>query len=471
MTSANPHTHDSGPHDPSRGQDGPVYWECATCGFLSHDPAFRDAPTHKCPACGSATGDRRIFPPERLRRVDERIRRYNADGESEVVVILAATFLESLLEDMLARIMASEGASVKLRAAVLDTLRSVGQRIGKLFPTLTGVQFEDAATEAGLPEFPRRWRALRSERNAFIHDAAFEGAREELGTASAKEAIELLDQAYKLFVRINNRFVAEPRAQAQERDVAPVLTQALARLTGGNYEIIYREVDKDTLAALLVFPKEKAAEAKALLYGKNIGELRLPASVADKPVNEAFAIIRAKQRELPGEIRGIERIKVPSFTGAIGSANAITLRWSSPSGAMFSNIYRAESETGSFALLESVQAETYTDKKVEEGKSYFYRIAAVGKDLNHILLKEAERKGAQAIVTICPLCQFNLDIHQGEIRSGTGASFDMPILLLPQILGWALGGGWRALGLHRSISGRRLLEQWLDAPAERDVYA
>ena len=135
-----------------------------------------------------------MFPPDRLRRVDARIRRYDAEGESEVVVILAATFLESLLEDMLARIMAAEGASVQLRAAVLDTLRSVGQRLGKLFPTLTGVQFEEAAGQAGLPEFPHRWRALRSERNAFIHDAAFEGAREELGEASAREALALLDQ-------------------------------------------------------------------------------------------------------------------------------------------------------------------------------------------------------------------------------------------------------------------------------------
>lgn len=152
-----------------------------------------------------------MFPPERLRRVDERIRHYDADGESEVVVILVAAFLESLMEDMLARIMAAEGASVKLRAAVLDTLRSVGQRIGKLFPTLTGVQFEDAAVESGFREFPRRWRALRSERNAFIHDAAFEGAREMLGASSATEALELLDQAYLLFVRINNRFVAGQR--------------------------------------------------------------------------------------------------------------------------------------------------------------------------------------------------------------------------------------------------------------------
>ena len=204
MTSANPHAHG---RIPAPDNDGPVYWECGTCGFLSHDPGFADA-ARKCPACDSTAGARRVFPPDRLRRVDARIRRYNVDGESEVVVILVATFLESLLEDMLARIMTAEGASLKLSAAVLDTLRSVGQRIGKLFPTLTGAAFEDAAKEAGLPEFPRRWRALRAERNAFIHDAAFEGAREELGEASAEEALCLLDQGYKLFVRINNRFVA-----------------------------------------------------------------------------------------------------------------------------------------------------------------------------------------------------------------------------------------------------------------------
>jgi len=105
------------------------------------------------------------------------------------------------------------------------------------------------------------------------------------------------------------------------------------------------------------------------------------------------------------------------------------------------------------------------------GGSLTGTIATVGKELNCILLKEAERKGAEAIVTICPLCQFNLDVHQAEIRDRTGATFDMPILLLPQILGWVLGGERRALGLHRAISGRRLLAQWLGAPAERDAYA
>ncbi len=105
------------------------------------------------------------------------------------------------------------------------------------------------------------------------------------------------------------------------------------------------------------------------------------------------------------------------------------------------------------------------------GGSLTGTVAAVGKELNYMLLKEAERKGAEAIVTICPLCQFNLDAHQAEICRMTGASFDIPILLLPQILGWVLGGDRRALGLHRALSGTELLDEWLAAPAERDAYA
>lgn len=185
----------------------PLYRECPSCGYIATD-AQRAEGIGRCPRCDAPGESWRTFPAERIRRVDERIRRYHGDGEHEVVVILVATFLETLLEDMLARIMAAEGASVKLRAGVLDTQRSVGQRIGKLFPTLTGEQFEVAAEKAGLAEFPRRWRKLRAERNAFIHDAAFEGERQSLSVETAAEALRLLDSAYALFVHINNRFVA-----------------------------------------------------------------------------------------------------------------------------------------------------------------------------------------------------------------------------------------------------------------------
>ncbi len=105
------------------------------------------------------------------------------------------------------------------------------------------------------------------------------------------------------------------------------------------------------------------------------------------------------------------------------------------------------------------------------GGSLTGTVGAVGKELTWMLLKEAERKGAEAIVTICPLCQFNLDAHQADIRRMTGASFDIPILLLPQILGWVFGADRRALGLHRALSGTRLLDRWLAPPARRDAYA
>lgn len=189
----------------------PRFWECSDCGYLSDDPRVGsgEIPCTGCELGGA--GEVRDFPPDRLRRLDERIRRYHRERDYEIVVILAATFLETMLEDILARIMGSQGATVQLRAAVLDGMRSIGQRIGKLFPTLTGMQFEDACEELGYRDFPKRWRVLRSERNAFIHDSAFEGVKEEITEATAVEAMILLDQAYHVFVLINNRFVADGR--------------------------------------------------------------------------------------------------------------------------------------------------------------------------------------------------------------------------------------------------------------------
>ncbi len=155
--------------------------------------------------------NRRGFPTERLRRLDSRIRRYQAEGESEIVVILVAAFLEAILEDIIDRILAARGADVMIRSVVLDGQRAIGGRIGRLFPQLVGEQFEEVAEELGYRDFPRRWRDVREARNAFIHDSPFHGPQETLDAETAVEAMRLLDQAYKLFVQINNLFVANNR--------------------------------------------------------------------------------------------------------------------------------------------------------------------------------------------------------------------------------------------------------------------
>jgi len=50
---------------------------------------------------------------------------------------------------------------------------------------------------------------LRQARNAFIHDSPYNGAKQVLQPSMAHDAMDLLDQSYKLFVLLNNRFVAD----------------------------------------------------------------------------------------------------------------------------------------------------------------------------------------------------------------------------------------------------------------------
>lgn len=185
----------------------PVLHECPVCLHLSADPDFAN-PATPCPSCGSTGQSRRVVPAHRLRRFDERIRGYHRDGENEIVVILVATILESVFEDILARMMLAKGAEKDVVALVLDTERSVGMRLGKLFPTLSGETFENVAASLGYGDFPLRWKHMRNERNAFIHGESFDNPKETLDAKAACDAMQLLDQAYELFLLINNRYVA-----------------------------------------------------------------------------------------------------------------------------------------------------------------------------------------------------------------------------------------------------------------------
>ncbi len=202
--------------DGEHATTAPFLYECSVCRHLSTDQRFA-AGDEACPACGVKGVARKAVPADHLRRFDERIRHYHTQDEHEIVVILVSTFLETLFEDILARMMEAGGAETRVIALVLDTERSVGMRLGKLFPTLSGVSFEGLAVELGYNDFPRRWRDMRSARNAFIHGESFTDPRTTLDERAACEAMKLLDQAYALFVLINNRFVATATAPKKRK--------------------------------------------------------------------------------------------------------------------------------------------------------------------------------------------------------------------------------------------------------------
>ena len=103
-------------------------------------------------------------------------------------------------------------------------------------------------------------------------------------------------------------------------------------------------------------------------------------------------------------------------------------------------------------LLRAVGAEVvdYPLKTRCCGGSQKGTLPEVGLSLIHILLKEASRREAQIVSTICPLCQFNLDAFQEEAGKKYG-EISMPVVYFTQLLGLAFGFSVRELGLERNI--------------------
>jgi heterodisulfide reductase subunit B2 len=78
-------------------------------------------------------------------------------------------------------------------------------------------------------------------------------------------------------------------------------------------------------------------------------------------------------------------------------------------------------------------------------------IREAGLRLIDVLLREAKRRGADVLVTACPLCQFNLECFQERVGRESGQSIELTVGFFTQILGWALGLDERRLGIQRML--------------------
>lgn len=83
-------------------------------------------------------------------------------------------------------------------------------------------------------------------------------------------------------------------------------------------------------------------------------------------------------------------------------------------------------------------------------------------DLIHKLLRAAGDNGAQCLVTVCPLCQMNLDVYQSKVNSKYKTNYELPVLFFTQLVGVAYGLDTRDLGLEMNIvSPKKVLAQYL----------
>ena len=67
------------------------------------------------------------------------------------------------------------------------------------------------------------------------------------------------------------------------------------------------------------------------------------------------------------------------------------------------------------------------------------------------LLDSAVERGADMILTMCPMCQLNLDAYQGPTANYFHTSFNMPIVFFTQMLGIAFGLEPKQLGFGKEI--------------------
>jgi heterodisulfide reductase subunit B len=70
------------------------------------------------------------------------------------------------------------------------------------------------------------------------------------------------------------------------------------------------------------------------------------------------------------------------------------------------------------------------------------------------ILKQA--RGADMILTVCPMCQMNLEGFQKKISGISKESLDISVLYLPQFLGMAMGlpGDETRMDLNLCITSR-----------------
>ena len=84
------------------------------------------------------------------------------------------------------------------------------------------------------------------------------------------------------------------------------------------------------------------------------------------------------------------------------------------------------------------------------GASHMTTKPEVALELVAAILKSA--RGADAIVTVCPMCQMNLEAYQKKISGMCKEDLSMTILYLPQFLGMALGLSEQDLRLDMNLS-------------------
>jgi V/A-type H+-transporting ATPase subunit I len=90
------------------------------------------------------------------------------------------------------------------------------------------------------------------------------------------------------------------------RGVLDIIARELEGVCEGRCSVVSDEVDQDTTAAVVVFPKRLSAAVHDVLDSQDINRVRLPGDLADLPLEQALREMDERRATIPGALRELD---------------------------------------------------------------------------------------------------------------------------------------------------------------------
>lgn len=123
-------------------------------------------------------------------------------------------------------------------------------------------------------------------------------------------------------------------------------------------------------------------------------------------------------------------------------------------------------------LLKALGAEVvYFPQKTHCCSGHMTQITpSVAYELIHRLVRAADQYNADMMATLCPMCQLNLDVYQGDMNRHFKTDFHMPVLYFTQLMGLAFGYDPQELGIGKEFVDARdaLAKIGVEVPVDED---
>ncbi len=90
------------------------------------------------------------------------------------------------------------------------------------------------------------------------------------------------------------------------RDAIGLLEEAIARVTGGPYTLILRDIDEEQIAGFLAVPTQHAPAVSQLLFERGVSEVKLPERYSGRSFAESVQRLVARRTEVAAETAACE---------------------------------------------------------------------------------------------------------------------------------------------------------------------